>query len=87
MNIGRRFDVELAQSWQRDIGDGHVSTQSCSHQSRSLTYYTATQYQYAGRTNAWHAANQLSLAAFGLLQVISAIQCSHSSSHLTHRLQ
>ena len=87
MHIGRRFDVQLAQPRQRDVGNGYVGSQTGSHQGCSLTNHTTAKHQHLSRTHTGHTADQLTLATLRLLQVVGTVQRSHSSCHLTHRLQ
>ena len=87
MHIGWGLDIQLAQSWQRDVCDGYFCAQSGSHQGCGLANDTTTQHQYAGRTYTRHTTNQFSLASLGFLQIVGSVQGSHSSCHLTHGLQ
>ena len=87
MHIGWRLKVELAQAGQRDISDSHLSTHAGSHPGGSLSNYTTAQHQHAGWRHTGHTTDQLALATLCLLQVVGTVQRSHTTSHLTHRLQ
>ena len=85
MCVYRKFHFELAQSWQRDIRYPYVGTQSACHSRRSLSHGAAAQYQHLRAVYSRHTADELSLAALGLLQIVSTVQRSHASCHLAHR--
>ena len=87
MHISRRLNIQLTQTRQRNVGNSNIGTQACSHSCSSLTNDTTAQYQYLCRTDTRHTAYQFTLTALSFLQIVSTVQSSHTSCHLTHRLQ
>ena len=87
MHIGRQFGSQLLQSWQRDIGNSHLSTHASSNTRSSFAYRSTAQYQNTGWFYTRHTSHQLTFSTFRLLQIVGSILRSHSACHLTHRYQ
>ncbi len=85
MHVGRQLHAQLAQTGKGDIVDIDIGTQAGSQTGGRLSDGAAPEDEHLGRLDAGHAADELALAALGLLEIIGAAHRRHASGHLAHR--
>ena len=85
MYVGRRLQIEVAQTGQRDVGDGDLGTHAGGHACGSLTDGTATEDEHLRGFHTGHAADELTVAAFGFLQIERTVESGHATGDLAHR--
>jgi hypothetical protein len=85
ITVGGEDVVEVAESFERDVEDGDVGTETGGHLGGVDPHHPAADDHDLGRRHTWNPAEQDSPAAIDLLEILGAGLHRHSARDLRHR--